>query len=72
MAKPVDPMHLVQQAFDHLSEAKGCVELGQKKRAAKAAIQARRVLEELGRVLRPRRPKGPDPRQEWLPGVRRP
>jgi hypothetical protein len=62
-------MLLLQQAIDFANEAKGCIELGQKKRAKKAALSARRALEELSRSLTPRAPRGPDPRQEWLPNV---
>jgi hypothetical protein len=73
MADPLtmDPMQLVDRALDKINEAKGCVELGQKKRARKASLEARRLLEDLGRVLAPRKAKGPDPRQEWLPNVRK-
>lgn len=67
----MDPMQLLERALDKLHEAKGCVELGQKKRARKASLDARRLLEDLGRILAPRSKRGPDPRQEWLPNVRR-
>lgn len=69
--KPVvDPLALWHRAHDAMQEARGCLELGQTKRAAKAARDARDAISELLRSLRPPPKARYDPRQEWLPFAR--
>jgi len=63
----VDPMALAKRAADLINETSEHLDANRKKRAWKASVQARKALEELSRILHPRAPVGPDPRQLHLP-----